>query len=359
MGGVEKLHKKFDIHKIERDDALQARVKLDRKVVKDYAGKMKNGTEFPPLVLYQEGEGDAARYWLADGWHRLAAYELTKKTRVPVRIIAGVYRDALLYALGANSQHGLQRSTADKQKAVETFLMDPEWQQWSNEEIAKRVHVDAKTIGNRRRKLEKEGKIPVITTRKSNRNGKTTTTSTDKIGRKRQPVEPATSPQNGVKDNVVEPETHIISEEPLSRNGSVAEAEQPSAADVKNQNTKGSMPEERSRGEHVQVMGDSEELLKQIQETIAHYKTEHPLLPDAFVQQAIGRLWSTWAGFGDFPVVSALCQCRTAHFASAADRHLPSVRLSLFGMEEKKAEIPPLIYQKEGRKTLGLFEYSL
>lgn len=57
MGGVEKLHKKFDIHKIERDDALQARVKLDHKVVNDYAGKMKNGTEFPPLVLFQEGEG--------------------------------------------------------------------------------------------------------------------------------------------------------------------------------------------------------------------------------------------------------------------------------------------------------------
>jgi hypothetical protein len=151
---------------------------------------------------------------------------------VPVRITPGVYRDALLYALGANSQHGLQRSTADKQKAVETFLLDSEWQQWSNEEIARCVHVDAKTIGNRRRKLEQEGKIPKITTRKATRNGKTTTTSTDRIGRKRQPTEPAAaSPQDGVNENVEETKANTFSEEPLSRDSSVAEAEQPPATD--------------------------------------------------------------------------------------------------------------------------------
>jgi hypothetical protein len=310
MGGVEKLHKKFDIHKIERDDALQARVKLDHKVVKDYAGKMKNGTQFPPLVLFQEGEGADARYWLADGWHRLAAYEQNKKTCVPVRIIPGTYRDALLYALGANSQHGLQRSTADKQKAVETFLLDTEWQQWSNEEIARYASVDAKTVGNKRRKLEQEGTIPRITTRKSNRNGKTTTTSTDRIGRKPQSVEPATdSQQNGVKEDVEDTQANAFTGEPQSHNGSVVEVEQSPATD-----------RYRGRGEHVQVMGDSEELFTRFQAAIANYKMEHPLLPDAFVQQAISRLWSAWAGFVGFPMVSGLCQCRTAHFASAADR---------------------------------------
>lgn len=265
-----------------------------------------------------QGQGTDARYWLADGWHRLTAYEQHKTTRVPVRITLGAYRDALLYALCANSQHGLQRSTADKQKAVETFLLDSEWQQWSNEEIAKRVYVDPKTVGNRRRKLEKEGIIPKITNRKSNRNGKTTTTSTDRIGRKRQLVEPATtSHQDGANESVEETKVNTFSEEPLSHNDSVAEVEQPPAADVKNQDTKGDMPEGWSRGEPIQVMGDSEELFTQFQEAIANYKMEHPLLPDAFVQQAISRLWSAWAGFGGFPVVSGLCQCQTSRAGRA------------------------------------------
>jgi hypothetical protein len=76
-------------------------------------------------------------------------------------------------------------------------------------------------------------------------------------------------------------------------------------------------------------MGDSEELFTQFQEAIDNYKMEHPLLPDAFVQQAISRLWSAWAGFVGFPVMSGLCRCQTSRadrapvFTWQRDYHVP------------------------------------
>ena len=308
------LHKKFDIRKIERDELLQARVNLDHTVVKAYAGEMKNGDQFPPLVLFQDGEGATVRYWLADGWHRLAAYEQNQHTKVPVSVYHGTYRDALLYALGANAQHGLRRSRADKQKAVDTALLDTEWQQWSNEEIAKRVHVDAKTVGNRRKILEKAGKIPIITIRKSTRNGKTTTTSTGKIGRKRQPVEAGTpSPQDSGKEHDDATQERPHSDEPVIRN-----EEKIFFDNVENPHSTDDMSEAQSRRECIQAMGASEELFTQIQEAIATYKMEHPLLPDAYVQQAISTLWSAWSGFGGFPMMSGLCQCQTSRAGRAS-----------------------------------------
>lgn len=53
----------------------------------------------------------------------------------------GIRREAVLFACGANQTHGLTRTNADKRKAVETLMLDAEWSQWSNREIARRVGV--------------------------------------------------------------------------------------------------------------------------------------------------------------------------------------------------------------------------
>jgi len=50
-------------------------------------------------------------------------------------------RDAILYSLSANHDHGLRRTNVDKRKAVQTMLDDFEWQEWSNGEIARRCRV--------------------------------------------------------------------------------------------------------------------------------------------------------------------------------------------------------------------------
>ena len=45
------------------------------------------------------------------------------------------------FSVGANSGHGLQRTNADKRKAVMTLIADAEWVQWSDSEIARRCGV--------------------------------------------------------------------------------------------------------------------------------------------------------------------------------------------------------------------------
>ena len=47
-------------------------------------------------------------------------------TEIEAEIRDGTRRDAILYAVGANSDHGMKRSNRDKRNAVMTLLKDPE-----------------------------------------------------------------------------------------------------------------------------------------------------------------------------------------------------------------------------------------
>jgi len=113
--------------------AMQARVAMDQGAIQDYAEAMKDGAHFPPVVIFQ----DADVYWLGDGFHRLEAAQLAGKKNIKSEIRLGGVREAQLYAIGANHTHGLRRTNADKRKAVNMLLDDPEWGAWSNREIAR------------------------------------------------------------------------------------------------------------------------------------------------------------------------------------------------------------------------------
>jgi hypothetical protein len=60
---------------------------------------------------------------------------------------SGNARDALLYCIAANAGHGLPRSNADKRKAVALLLADPEWNTWSDGEIARHCGVSSRLVG--------------------------------------------------------------------------------------------------------------------------------------------------------------------------------------------------------------------
>lgn len=68
----------------------------------------------------------------------------------PAEVRVGTQRDAILYPCGANTQHGLRRSQADKRKAVGIMLADPEWSKWSDREIARRCGVSHPFVGKLR-----------------------------------------------------------------------------------------------------------------------------------------------------------------------------------------------------------------
>lgn len=125
------------LDKIDRDAGTQIRLKINQEVVEEYAECMKNGDRFPPITVFKCKEGRRVFYTLADGFHRCLAAELNKQKTISCEILEGEARDALEYALKANSAHGLRRTNKDKRNAVKIALKDEEWVEYSNNEIAR------------------------------------------------------------------------------------------------------------------------------------------------------------------------------------------------------------------------------
>ncbi len=157
---------------MRRDGGTQARVGLNEDTVQDYAELMRDGrwdfsTIKRPIVCWDE-DG----YWLADGFHRIEAAQRAGLVDYPVEVLRGGKRAAILRAAGANADHGLRRTNADKRRAVELLLRDEEWRQWSDRKIAEACAVDHKTVADVRRSLS--GEVPQMPeTRTVERNGTT------------------------------------------------------------------------------------------------------------------------------------------------------------------------------------------
>lgn len=138
----------LDISQIRRDGGTQSRAKIDEATVADFVHAMSDKDNiFPPVEVYYDG----TNYWLADGFHRLEAWErIGRTTKLPVNIRPGDRRRAILHSLKANTTHGLRRSNEDKRHSVQMLLDDEEWSQWSNREIAKACAVSDHLVGEMR-----------------------------------------------------------------------------------------------------------------------------------------------------------------------------------------------------------------
>lgn len=122
----------LELNQIRIDGGTQSRVELNQETVAEYAQAFTAGASFPAVVVFFDG----VSYWLADGFHRYFGARDAGEAAIDAEIIKGTQRDAVLYSLKANATHGLKRTNADKRKAVQTLLADPEWAAWSDRKIA-------------------------------------------------------------------------------------------------------------------------------------------------------------------------------------------------------------------------------
>jgi len=176
MSSVERVN----MSDIRIDGGTQPRVEINLQIVAEYAEAMTNGDTLPPVVIFHDG----ATYWLADGFHRYFAAKKIDAKQLDAKVVEGTKRDATLYSVGANAEHGARRTNEDKRKAVLTLLNDPEWAQWSNREIARRCRVDHVTVGNVRSSLVKITSDPDPQTRRTRtKHGTETTMNTSRIGK--------------------------------------------------------------------------------------------------------------------------------------------------------------------------------
>lgn len=186
------------------DEGVQPRAVLCQETITDYAQQMADGVQFPPVMIFLDG----TYYWLADGFHRFEAAKKAGLSTILAEVRQGGRRDAVLYAVSANAEHGLKRTNQDKRRAVETLLNDPEWCHWSAREIARTCGVSNTFVCNLMRETNlsvnglqiapQEGDLSVnglqiqqqatsrpgsVTQRIVQRNGKIYTLNTANIGR--------------------------------------------------------------------------------------------------------------------------------------------------------------------------------
>ena len=135
---------------IRIDGCTQARTELNAATVAEYKAAIADGKVLPPVTVFFDGSD----FWLADGFHRFHAQDDRASLQAEVR--NGTKRDAVLYACGANANHGLQRSNEDKRRAVAIMLADAEWSGMSDRDIAKHCSVSHTFVSNLRNPKPKE-----------------------------------------------------------------------------------------------------------------------------------------------------------------------------------------------------------
>lgn len=148
---------------------IQSRAEMNFDQIDEYAQQMRDGIIFDAIEAIIDTDGHNHVY---NGAHRI---EAAKKAGVYLQVKQqpGTKAEAEWLALGANTNHGLQRSNATKQRVTKNALLTrPEL---SNREIAKHCQVDHKTVGKLRKDLEASGEIPQIDERTVTRNGQTFT----------------------------------------------------------------------------------------------------------------------------------------------------------------------------------------
>ena len=177
----------IELSKIRIDGGTQAREKISTDIVAQYAEDIGAGADFPAVELFYDGKD----YWLADGFHRYFAAKRAGARTILEHVTPGTMRDAILFSLGANGKHGLPPSNADKRKAIDTMLGDPEWSKWSDTAIAKACFVTHKTVSARRASILGNSQDSAVrgnsedkpATRTVTRNGKTYEQATSNIGK--------------------------------------------------------------------------------------------------------------------------------------------------------------------------------
>ena len=191
------MKKTIELNKIRLDGGTQPRKKIYEEHVANLTEVLLNGGSMKdePAVFF-----DGKEYWLADGFHRYHAHKRAGFTELSCEVTNGTKRDAFVYSLGANHDHGMPRTNEEKRDAVITAFNDVELCELSDAQIAKICKVSGMTVGRVRKSLELQ-RPEKVTTKK----GKLMDTSN--IGRK--PSEPKEEPEYTQDDRLSELATEL------------------------------------------------------------------------------------------------------------------------------------------------------
>ena len=136
------------------DAGTQVRSEISDYIVREYAEALGDGATFPPVVVFRADGVDV----LADGFHRVCAYQQAGRDEIDADVYEGGPAEALWFALGANRAHGQRLSEGDKRRAIEMAYQA--WPDLSQTRIAAHVGCGQQYVGKVRRQLTPRRKLP-------------------------------------------------------------------------------------------------------------------------------------------------------------------------------------------------------
>ena len=165
------------LDRIVLDHTTQPRASIDSATVTEYAESLTNGANgFPAIDVFRD-ESDPKILRCADGFHRVNAYRQAGLTEIEATVHKGTLRDAVLFAVSANQNHGLRRSNADKRRAVTILLEDEEWRAWSDHKIAEQCGVSQQFVTTVRTQLYPPSLTTVVSQPRIGKDGRITKTA--------------------------------------------------------------------------------------------------------------------------------------------------------------------------------------
>ena len=177
------------LDQIRLDGDTQPRGGIDWKYVEELVEALAAGATLPAVKVTYDG----AAYWLHDGFHRWHAHSRSHRTTIAASVQPGTLADAQWASLGANKDHGLRRTTADKERAIRQALRHPNAVGMSNAALGRHLGVSDKTVDHYRKEMETTSEIPK-SDKRTGADGRTIDVSN--IGAKPKPP-PAEQPSQG------------------------------------------------------------------------------------------------------------------------------------------------------------------
>jgi ParB-like chromosome segregation protein Spo0J len=144
---------------LEVDDAIQPRERLDAATLHEYTETYREAEPdqepFPPLDVFHLDEA----YYVADGFHRLAAAREAGRETVPCHVHQGSTRDAMVFACFANVRRGLRYQHGDWGRILARLLADPEIAQRGDRPLATELGVSHVYVWKIRTRLAEEARL--------------------------------------------------------------------------------------------------------------------------------------------------------------------------------------------------------
>lgn len=138
--------KKLKLETLVIDAGTDVRSEINEDTVNEYGLAAKNKAKLPPLIVYDTKDG----LLLADGFHRYFGFERQGIKEYDCDVRKGTREDAIKYALGCNTTHGLRRTNADKQQAADIAVR--EFPDSSDSSLAEMCGVHRNLIADARRR---------------------------------------------------------------------------------------------------------------------------------------------------------------------------------------------------------------